>query len=420
MKRLLILMGIISLSGLANAQSVKRSIYFNSGSALLSPQSITVLDSFCLNIAAAAKYEILIIGYTDSIGNEDYNRQLSSQRTNAVKQFLSLKTEKPEYLKTYFYGESRPANNNSDEDKRRVNRRVDIVFVPAIEKPAVKQEPEKDYTKWPYVRTSEKGTIIKISDCTFSPYKPEEVEIKVEEILDKKDMLNTRTTTVDANGNCLISGGMIYVKCYVKGKPIQPNKNCGMEISMPTTAFDPEMKMYTSANSGKKDAVWNETKVKPNPTNSNGKSYYTFNSNTAGGINMDKVTGPVASAVAAPFSLAGILKDLIVHPNNTIKIKGLEEYFATEKAEIMLTFNGQSTLVKAKRVGKNIYRLRCNCLQSNINNAVLMIRLPDREQLLVAGFNKSRYSRFRNLSIFKSTDFKAKFQEELETGISMK
>lgn len=420
MKRILVTLGFIGLSVMANAQSVKRSIYFNSGSSVLSSHSTATLDSFCSHLASAKNYDLLIIGYTDSVGNETFNKVLSSQRTDAVRQYLTYKSADPAQMKTYFYGENRPANDNGDENKRKINRRVDIIFVPVAVKQIAKQEPSKDYTKWPYVRTAEKGTIVKISDCTFSPYKPEEVEIKVEEVLDKNEMLNKRTTTVDANGNCLISGGMIYLKCYVNGKPIQPNKNCGMEISMPTPDFDPEMKMYTSANSAKKDAVWNETKVKPNPTKLDGKTYYTFNSNTSGGINMDKVTGPVATAVVAPFALLSMIRELFVHPNTTIKIKGLEEYFASNKAEVLLTFNGQTTIVKATRLRKNIYRLRCNCLNSNIANAVLLVRLPDRERMLVANFTRADYSRLRNLTIFKANDFKAKDPEELNTSVSMR
>ncbi len=72
--------------------------------------------------------EIGIFGYTDSVGKKDYNKQLSEQRAEAVKQFLQKQTSiDMGRINTYAKGESNPVASNATEAGRQQNRRVEIV-----------------------------------------------------------------------------------------------------------------------------------------------------------------------------------------------------------------------------------------------------------------------------------------------------
>lgn len=96
---------------------------------------------------SGAPFVIMIIGHTCSIGSEPYNLELSKQRAVAVKNSIidALSDEKhksiwSDLLVTKGEGESTPlpGNNNETEEERKLNRRVEIVFVfsSSVEYPA--------------------------------------------------------------------------------------------------------------------------------------------------------------------------------------------------------------------------------------------------------------------------------------------
>ncbi len=75
-------------------------------------------------------YKISIEGHTDSIGTEQYNQRLSGRRATAVKEHL-LKHGVADgaRIKSAGYGESRPIADNSTEEGRFENRRVEILIL---------------------------------------------------------------------------------------------------------------------------------------------------------------------------------------------------------------------------------------------------------------------------------------------------
>ncbi len=69
-----------------------------------------------------------IYGYTDSIGSKTYNKQLSEERANAVKNYLQKQTNiDMSRINTYARGEQNPTATNATAGGRQKNRRVDIV-----------------------------------------------------------------------------------------------------------------------------------------------------------------------------------------------------------------------------------------------------------------------------------------------------
>lgn len=73
--------------------------------------------------------EAVIEGHTDSKGSDKYNQKLSEQRARAVRDYLvknfGLSSER---LTAVGYGESRPVADNSTEEGRQRNRRVEAVL----------------------------------------------------------------------------------------------------------------------------------------------------------------------------------------------------------------------------------------------------------------------------------------------------
>ena len=71
---------------------------------------------------------IKIYGYTDRIGNEDYNKKLSEQRANAVKDILSAKVKEAKY-EIYGVGENQVIFDNNSPIGRQLSRTVQIYVI---------------------------------------------------------------------------------------------------------------------------------------------------------------------------------------------------------------------------------------------------------------------------------------------------
>jgi len=70
---------------------------------------------------------IIIEGYTDSTGDEVYNRDLSERRAETVRDFLASAGVDPRRVSVRGYGEEHPVASNENESGRRENRRVEII-----------------------------------------------------------------------------------------------------------------------------------------------------------------------------------------------------------------------------------------------------------------------------------------------------
>jgi OOP family OmpA-OmpF porin len=78
---------------------------------------------------------VVIEGYTDSVGGEAYNQQLSERRANRVKDYL-VKTSgiAESRLTAKGYGMSKPIDSNKTWAGRQKNRRVEAVVDYQIKK----------------------------------------------------------------------------------------------------------------------------------------------------------------------------------------------------------------------------------------------------------------------------------------------
>jgi outer membrane protein OmpA-like peptidoglycan-associated protein len=72
--------------------------------------------------------EIIIEGFTDSVGSDDYNLQLSERRAQAVKEALTENSVAATRVDTKGYGEAYPVASNDSNSGRLQNRRVEIVI----------------------------------------------------------------------------------------------------------------------------------------------------------------------------------------------------------------------------------------------------------------------------------------------------
>ena len=73
-------------------------------------------------------YTIAVYGYTDDIGTQTYNLQLSQRHAEAVRDFL-VQAGIPPTMTTKGFGKSNPRVPSDSEQARAANRRVEIGIV---------------------------------------------------------------------------------------------------------------------------------------------------------------------------------------------------------------------------------------------------------------------------------------------------
>ena len=101
-------------------------IRFKYDSNLFSVADIEKMKEFARLMKQHPEATINVFGYTDSSGDQDYNKKLSEFRANMVKSFLMGQNLTPDKLNTQGFGNSNPVGSNDTEEGRTMNRRVEI------------------------------------------------------------------------------------------------------------------------------------------------------------------------------------------------------------------------------------------------------------------------------------------------------
>jgi len=103
-------------------------VLFKVNSAVISAEDRHALDELAQKAAATKGYVIEIAGFADSTGNTARNRVLSQQRADAVVRYLQENHDIPlrRMITPFGYGDLRPVADNSSEEGRRQNRRVEV------------------------------------------------------------------------------------------------------------------------------------------------------------------------------------------------------------------------------------------------------------------------------------------------------
>ena len=99
-------------------------VNFETNSATLVSDSRSVLDDAAATLKKNPGLVVEVEGHTDSDGDADYNKMLSTQRAEAVREYLIGAGASPEQLTAVGYGESRPIADNSSSAGKAENRRV--------------------------------------------------------------------------------------------------------------------------------------------------------------------------------------------------------------------------------------------------------------------------------------------------------
>jgi outer membrane protein OmpA-like peptidoglycan-associated protein len=103
-------------------------VLFDTGKADLNPGASRNLDQLVQFLTEHAERRVEIDGYTDSVGTDSFNLDLSQRRADTVKSVLVHRGIEPERIVSRGYGKEFGVASNADSGGRQLNRRVEIVI----------------------------------------------------------------------------------------------------------------------------------------------------------------------------------------------------------------------------------------------------------------------------------------------------
>jgi outer membrane protein OmpA-like peptidoglycan-associated protein len=103
-------------------------VLFDTGRAELKSGAGRKLDQLAQFLVEHPDRRVQIDGFTDSVGTDSYNEELSQRRANTVREALISRGIESSRIGTEGYGKSYPVASNNDSGGRQLNRRVEVVI----------------------------------------------------------------------------------------------------------------------------------------------------------------------------------------------------------------------------------------------------------------------------------------------------
>jgi outer membrane protein OmpA-like peptidoglycan-associated protein len=102
-------------------------VLFDFNKYTLKPEAREKLAKVSGILLAYPNLKVQVEGYTDNIGSDEYNQKLSEQRADGVREYLVSQSVTDNNVTAKGYGKSDPVADNSTNDGRAKNRRVELV-----------------------------------------------------------------------------------------------------------------------------------------------------------------------------------------------------------------------------------------------------------------------------------------------------
>jgi len=104
-------------------------VYFKHNKWELTEKSLRELNDLADNLISHPEWRIAVRGHTDADGNPEFNQSLSKRRAIFIARHLQAKGVQGQRMIGKAFGEKLPIADNSTEEGRQLNRRVDFEII---------------------------------------------------------------------------------------------------------------------------------------------------------------------------------------------------------------------------------------------------------------------------------------------------
>ncbi|WMX45297.1 OmpA family protein [Streptomyces roseicoloratus] len=108
--------------------ALQAEVLFPKDSAKLSPAATARIAAIAAEINKQASRRVRVFGFTDDLGTYEHGLRLSKERADAVQQELAKNLDPGTTFDIRGYSEDYPIADNSTEEGRKKNRRVEVSF----------------------------------------------------------------------------------------------------------------------------------------------------------------------------------------------------------------------------------------------------------------------------------------------------
>jgi general secretion pathway protein A len=120
---------IVRNQGKSTLFNKKLIIYFEHNSNAFSKDAYEILGNIAGFMMENPDTKVVIKGYSDSSGPYSFNVTISKHRANSVKSYLLARKIAPERIESFGMGPQKPLYSNKTFEGRKLNRRVEIMFI---------------------------------------------------------------------------------------------------------------------------------------------------------------------------------------------------------------------------------------------------------------------------------------------------
>jgi outer membrane protein OmpA-like peptidoglycan-associated protein len=111
--------------------TINDEVAFDPESVAIRPTFLPTLERVADVLSRSSDAHVLVVGHTDAMGSAAYNRRLSAERAEAVRQALATYGVDASRVRAEGRGEAEPRGDNGTAAGRQANRRVEIMVTPA-------------------------------------------------------------------------------------------------------------------------------------------------------------------------------------------------------------------------------------------------------------------------------------------------
>lgn len=110
----------------SKARGVLTGVVFKTNSDEIAANATTLLDGVAEELAKFPEVKVEVQGHTDSVGDVNYNLNLSQRRAESVLEYLVSRGINRDQLSAVGYGQTQPIADNGTREGREKNRRVEL------------------------------------------------------------------------------------------------------------------------------------------------------------------------------------------------------------------------------------------------------------------------------------------------------